>query len=267
MTKGLCPFADHLLIPPGPNDPPIRPRTAILHVDAGNAASLFRFFSRRSGGIESHFHIRKDGRIEQYRNIYWQADANHRANDFAVSIETQGRGSGVWTSAQLAAIRRLLLWLNEEAGIPLVKCPRWDAAGVGYHVQFGAPGPWTPVAKSCPGPNRIKQFNSVLVPWMQEHVTASTEEESTLSWNEKIAKWAPGGQDTPGDKDKAGKQLNQARGYAQEAYKATVRIEAAVAALTTALGPEVQAAVNEALRDAMVQVDVNVAQGDSDSED
>lgn len=166
--NGLCPFAEHKLIPAGSNDPAIKPRVAILHVDAGDNESLYEFFRDRSGGIESHFHVRKDGVIEQYRSIWYQADANHLGNDFAVSIETQGLGEGEWNDKQIAAIKRLLSWLNDVADIPLVKCPKWDGAGVGYHVQFGAPGKWTPVAKSCPGPKRIEQFNKVLVPWMQE---------------------------------------------------------------------------------------------------
>lgn len=166
MTQhGFYPGAINKNIPPGANDPAIKPRVAILHVDAGNASTLFDFFRLRSGGIESHFHIRLDGVVEQYRSIYFQADANNLANDFAVSIETQGYGAGKWTDAQLEAIQKLLLWLNAEADIPLVKCPKWDGAGVGYHVQFGAPGYWTPVAKSCPGPERVEQFNTVLVPW------------------------------------------------------------------------------------------------------
>jgi hypothetical protein len=45
-----------------------------------------------------------------------------------------------------------------------VKCPAWDGAGVGYHTLF--PGRWDKRNASCPGPDRIKQFNAVLVPWM-----------------------------------------------------------------------------------------------------
>jgi hypothetical protein len=166
--SGLCPFATHRLIPPGDSDPRIKPRVAILHVDAGNAESLYEYFRDRSGGIESHFHVQADGGLEQYRDIYWQADANNLANDFAVSIETQGWGAGEWTDAQLDTIKRLLLWLRDEAGIPIAECPKWDGAGIGYHTQFGAPGAWTPVAKSCPGPDRIKQFWNVLIPWMSD---------------------------------------------------------------------------------------------------
>ena len=167
-TRGFCPFATNRNIPPGSNDPAITPRVAILHVDAGNAESLYDYFKNRSGGIESHFHIKKTGEIEQYRSIYYQADANLDANDFAVSIETQGLGSGEWNDNQLASIRRLLLWLNDEAGIPLRKIQYWDGSGVGYHTLFGAPSHWTPVAKSCPGPERKVQFEQILVPWMRE---------------------------------------------------------------------------------------------------
>lgn len=165
MGNGFYPGAINRNIPPGSNDPAIKPRVAILHVDAGNASTLYDFFRLRSGGIESHFHVRLDGTVEQYRSIYWQADANHLANDFAVSIETQGYGPGEWTDKQLAAIKALLLWLNKEAGIPLRKIDKWDGSGIGYHTQFGAPGKWTPVAKSCPGPARIAQYHGILVPW------------------------------------------------------------------------------------------------------
>lgn len=167
MTKGFYPAAKVLNIPPGANDPAIKPRLAILHVDAGNASSLYTFFRDRSGGIESHFFVRADGVVEQYRSIYFQADANLDANDFAVSIETQGYGAGTWNDKQIAAIKALLLWLHQEAGIPLQKVAKWDGSGVGYHTLFGAPSHWTPVAKTCPGPGRVSQFNDVLVPWFR----------------------------------------------------------------------------------------------------
>jgi len=167
MTTGFCPFATVREIPPGVNDPAITPRLAILHVDAGNASSLFEFFRDRSGGIESHFFVKDSGEIEQYRSIYWQADANLDANDFAVSIETQGFGAGEWNAAQLASIKRLLIWLYIEAGIPLAVCQTWDGSGVGYHTMFGSPGHWTPSVKTCPGPDRIKQFDSIIRPWLK----------------------------------------------------------------------------------------------------
>lgn len=160
-------------IAPGANDPAIRVVGAILHVDAGNASSLFNYFNGPSGGIESHFHIRKDGVVEQYRDTGREADANYKANSFLdgdvrkgyVSVETQGLEAGEWTPEQVAAIKALLSWLSATHGFPLRKCRDPRDPGVGFHTLFGAPSAWTPVSKSCPGPDRKRQFERVLVPW------------------------------------------------------------------------------------------------------
>lgn len=168
------PYADWRPVP-GPNDPQIKPIGIILHVDAGNAWSLFNWFSGPSKGIESHFYVRKDGVTEQYRDTEREADANYKGNSFMLggelvgylSIETQGYANGTWTSAQLETIKRLIADLAELHDIPLVVCPGPFDPGVGYHVMFGAPGPWTPTAKSCPGPKRINQFHKEIVPWME----------------------------------------------------------------------------------------------------
>lgn len=165
-----CPFAEWKPVPYNSSDPRITATQGILHVDAGNASSLWRLFLafQKTSGIEAHFFVKKNGDLEQYRDTNIQADANYKANPRAISVETQGFGSGKWTPEQLATIKRLMLWLEDVEGIPLKVCPEWDEPGWGYHIMFGSPGAWTPVAKSCPGPNRIKQFKSVLVPWMRE---------------------------------------------------------------------------------------------------
>lgn len=174
----ICPFAVQKLIRPGTNDPRIKVVGAVLHVDGGNQGSLYNYFNGPSDGIESHFHVNKAGIIEQYRDTDWEADANYKGNAFMrgsvrcglVSIETQGLGSGEWNGAQLTSIKRLLKWLSYAEGFPLQKIPTWNGDGVGYHIQFGSPGPWTPSAKVCPGPDRIKQFNNILVPWFRNPV-------------------------------------------------------------------------------------------------
>jgi len=164
VTKGFYPKAIVKNIAPGSNDPAIKPRVAILHVAISEGESLFGWFNGPSGGVESHFYIRRDGTVEQYRSIYFQADANFDANDFAVSIETQGMGPGRWTRAQVRAIKALLLWLHNEADIPLHRCKVWDGAGVGYHSSFAQ---WNHAGKPCPGADRIKQFNGELTRWMR----------------------------------------------------------------------------------------------------
>ena len=70
---------------PSKTDPKIVPIGVILHVDAGNAASLSEYFGGADGtgpskGIESHFYIRRDGHVEQYRDTEQEADANYKGN-------------------------------------------------------------------------------------------------------------------------------------------------------------------------------------------
>lgn len=115
---------------------------------------------------------------EQYRDTKYEADANYHANSFVkggktygyISIETQGFASGEWNAVQLAEIKKLLVWLSHTHNFPLKKCANPTDPGVGWHVMFGAPGPWTPHAKVCPGPDRVKQYNEILVPWFKTAV-------------------------------------------------------------------------------------------------
>lgn len=274
----LIPFATHKLIPAGSNDPPIIPIGIIWHVDAGNAYDLYDYFRYRSGGIESHGHIPLDGELFQYRNTGYEADANLKANSFYkdgkrygyLSFETQGYGRGLWTPAQLRKMKMVMEWGHEEHGIPLRVCRNPQDPGIGYHTLFGAPSAWTPVAKSCPGPDRKKQFHNTIVPWLE----AGGGQEDDMSWNEEFDAWHPGDKD-PGDKMSAAQQLNQARGYAQEAFKEARsadkyarranakagRIENALKALATGMEPAVRKAVEDALAEAVIDVDVNVNTG------
>jgi len=205
------PFAVQRPIPPGSNDPRIKARIGILHVDATDAESLFEFFRDRSGGIEAHGHIRRDGTMEQYRDTAFQADANHDANDFALSFETQGFGDGEWTDQQIATIKLVILWANAVHGIPFRVVTSWDdpRGGWGYHTLFGAPSHWTPVAKSCPGPKRKIQFHNIIQPWLE--AGAPTEEDDMadkatqeqLDRIEKLAKQAVNKLDNSASRQKA----------------------------------------------------------------
>lgn len=168
------PGAEWKPLPVGSNDPPIIPIGLILHVDAMNSRDLFNYFNGPSKGIESHGHVRLDGHSYQYRDTEREADANYKANSFIkngkrygyVSLETQGYADGFWTKAQIEEIKSWILFMHSEHGMPLKRCEHSQDPGVGYHTLFGSPSAWTPVAKSCPGPNRIKQFNEIIRPWM-----------------------------------------------------------------------------------------------------
>lgn len=160
----ICPFAVNKLLPENASQPKITPRIAIAHSAAGRG-SLYSFF-KNSSNLESHFWISEEGVIEQYIDTNTRADANLNANRFAISIETESSPSATerWTEKQAAALVRLLDWICTTHNIPRALTKTWDGSGLGWHIQFGAPGPWTPVSKSCPGPARIEQFKNEIVP-------------------------------------------------------------------------------------------------------
>jgi len=145
----------------------IVPTTVILHsaVTPGGAKSLFGHFSKANVPLESHFYLRMDGTCEQYVDTAQRADANNKANAFAISIETEDNGRPdlePWTKAQLDALVALVDWCCTTHKIPRRQAPTWNGGGIGYHTMFGAPSPWTPVVKTCPGKARIAQFPDVV---------------------------------------------------------------------------------------------------------
>lgn len=183
--NGLYPLAVQKPIPPGANDPAIIPVMAVLHVAVSRAFSLKGWFSGPSGGIESHFYVRWSGKVEQYRSVKVEADAQYQGNSWlvpadkpagvmrlgGVSIETAGFANGKWNSAQLASIQALLLWLHKTHGIPLQPVLQANphslsTGGVSYHTRFAS---WSNVkGKTCPGPKRVMQFVQVIRPWMHD---------------------------------------------------------------------------------------------------
>jgi N-acetylmuramoyl-L-alanine amidase len=160
------------LLPENSTSPRTSPRLIILHTIVGDAQSAEAYF-RTGTNLESTFIVAgrwgrldwPDGYAVQLMSTEREADANYRANPFAISIETEDDGSPddtPWTAKQLDT----LAWLIRECArihdIPIRKADRWDGSGVGWHVQFGAPGPWTPVSKSCPGRARIAQIPALI---------------------------------------------------------------------------------------------------------
>lgn len=161
----IYPLAVVKLLPENKTQSKITPTQVILHTAVSSADSLYGTFGTASNVLESHFYVRNDGTVEQYMDTTVKADANYNANVRAVSIETEDNGHPEkfpWSPAQLDALTKLIAWLCRTHKIPVRKCPAWDQPGIGWHVMFGAPGKWTPVAKSCPGPLRIKQVPGLI---------------------------------------------------------------------------------------------------------
>ncbi|MCW2754667.1 MAG: hypothetical protein JWQ32_2078 [Marmoricola sp.] len=153
---------------PRGNDPDIVPVGAIFHVAVSEASSLYGDYLHRTDGVESTGYIRRDGTIEQYRPVTIRCDAQYDGNSFGwptrhgfTSWETQGEAAGEWTSEQLAAIKRIIIWHHTEWAVPLRQAPAWNEAGFGYHALFER---WNKSNHSCPGPDRIKQWHQLIVP-------------------------------------------------------------------------------------------------------
>lgn len=181
--RGWCPFAIHKPIPETYTQNAIEPRISILH-SAGGSAELEGWWNNpQSKGLESHSFVDDETYIDpadgleyaklyQYVNIFVQADANREANDIAVSTETASTVNAAepWSPPQVRTIVRWLVWCSTEA--PAIKaqlCPSPRGSGIGWHVMFGAPGPWTPArGKVCPGPARIKQVPGIIAEVQQK---------------------------------------------------------------------------------------------------
>lgn len=122
-------------------------------------------------GLEWHFMIGYGGfrleEVDQLVDTERQAAANLRANVRAVSTETEDNGfpdTEAWTPDQVDALVEIGWWLHEIHGVPLEVCAAWDLPGIGYHTMWGAPSPWTPVVKTCPGAARILQWRTTVAP-------------------------------------------------------------------------------------------------------
>jgi hypothetical protein len=172
----------HKLLPEWNSQARITPVLIIDHSQVGSSLGTY-FYFRDQTGIESHFSVRgrrsgsQDGHIWQFMNTDRVAEANRQANRFpngtgAISIETEDDGDPdrqPWTPRQLASLK----WLHNKLVRTHPTIPRRRASsatgagarGLGYHTMFGAPSPWTPASKNCPGkPVRVRQWNNELLP-------------------------------------------------------------------------------------------------------
>ena len=152
-------------LPEATREPLITATQVIVHSAVSDAASLFGFFSRDDVVLESHFYVNESGVVEEYVGTDHQADANRTANVRAISIETwddRDPDHVPWNEAQLDALAELIAWCCKTHGIPAQRCAGPAAPGIGWHTMWGAPSPWTPVSKTCPGVARVPQMPGLI---------------------------------------------------------------------------------------------------------
>lgn len=147
----------------------ITPTQIILHsaADSPGKTNLWGFFEN-SSPFESHFWVPWDasyGPVEQFLDTTVRGDANRSANARAISVETEDEGDPdrkKWTPWQFEQIVELVAWACIEHNIPARRCPGPYSPGIGFHTMWGAPSPWTPVSKTCPGVIRKTQFDAII---------------------------------------------------------------------------------------------------------
>ena len=134
--------------------------------DRLGAAATFRYFNGPTEN-ESTFVVGRspDDPTLQLLDSAERADANVAANRSAIAVEVVGEAGDDYTDWQVSECIRLGRWARtEHPGILPQVIPNPTAPGYGWHVMFGAPGPWTGVAKSCPGPVRIQRLQTAIFP-------------------------------------------------------------------------------------------------------
>lgn len=173
-----------------------------IHTMVGSLEGTDSLFRHTNGagyaGTESHYGTGFDGRIEQWQDNRFIAEANYLGSWHIVSIENADYGTGfpkwdirdgsqvpAFTGAQVEANARILAWECSPAahvdcpptwtchreGIPLALVPdsKPGRRGVAYHRQ-GVPGfmvaggeQWsTARGKVCPGDRRIAQIPQII---------------------------------------------------------------------------------------------------------
>jgi len=92
-----------------------------LHVAVSEASSLWSFFNA-PGRASSHFYVRRDGTVEQYRDTAYRAEADLDGNDATISVETQGglknADTEPWTAAQVETLACIYAWAVTTHRVP-----------------------------------------------------------------------------------------------------------------------------------------------------
>lgn len=149
-------------LPENDTEPAIEATQLIFHSAVSRGDSLFGYFDKPGVNVESHLYVQADGGTEQYIDTARQADANYRANDTAISVESWDNADPdhlPWTEAQMERLVDIAVWAHRTHGIPLMWCLDPDSPGIGYHSLFPD---WSPVVKTCPGLARRPQVAQII---------------------------------------------------------------------------------------------------------
>lgn len=134
----------------------------ILHVNESENGTSDAFFREGPPGnpndVCPNFQVYKDGSIHQYLPFDYQPWCQRDGNYNYAAIETAGLHSEPLTSAQIAAIARIVSVYHSQMGMPLVEANTPGQRGLGTHQMGGAAWGGHP----CPGTIRAGQRLTIL---------------------------------------------------------------------------------------------------------
>jgi hypothetical protein len=130
--------------------------------------SIYNWFNRADVVTESNFIIRQDRRRRRLADhgLGRARRRERRRQRPGISVECCGGGDEPLTDYQVGALVDLGIWARgAHPAIAARIIPTPTGSGFGWHVMFGAPGPWTTVnGKVCPGAPKIAQLKSTVFP-------------------------------------------------------------------------------------------------------
>lgn len=161
----------------------IKPVGLVLHTAVSNSSHL-----RPTGTVRWHHYLNKEGKLYQYFDHNVSAacqrdgnrwyDSNQDRYEGFISLESwDGAGTSVWpdyntnhsggpawNKAQVDSIVKLIVFLNKQYGVPIVKATGPQGAGIGFHRQFTGKGDdirWN-TSHACPGNKRAAQVPGII---------------------------------------------------------------------------------------------------------
>ncbi|OSY50584.1 N-acetylmuramoyl-L-alanine amidase [Streptomyces fradiae ATCC 10745 = DSM 40063] len=254
------------LQPESDAQPTIRPTQFIVHsiVAPWSPRRTYEYW-RDSTNLESHFGLGYDGDLAQYIGTETRADANAAANrrpdgTGAVSIETASNtaASDPWTAQQVEQLIRLGVWLHQQHKLPLRICRTHDDPGYGYHRLHSQ---WAVSGTACPGDARVRQFREVVFPGIVARATGQT---STAPKEDDMAAVDVWAYKNTKIETRDAYEILRSTNRTVEALRQQVTAQtAAIQAIAAQLGDDVDtdtvvAAVQQAIRDAVIRVDVDI---------
>jgi hypothetical protein len=151
----------------------IRARGLLVHTNAGSKpASLNGIYTYGNvdGNTKPTYQVQGDGTAGKFLPSNRKGQANYRADDFFLSIETQDDGWPTpgdipWKPAQAERIAEIIAFESIVNDFPIETPLKWDGTGVGAHTDpFGYPY-WTKYdGKVCPGSKRKAQLRNEVMP-------------------------------------------------------------------------------------------------------